>query len=78
LWILFFVIAITQNPLSSDGISISYNSPVVNPFSEKIFSKKCKKGVDGFSRSCYNTGTVEDTPERGERLDRLTRSPPAS
>ena len=39
-----------------------------------FFYKKFEKGVDRIGRPCYNTGTVEDTPERGERLDRLTRS----
>ena len=33
-----------------------------------------QKGVDTSAPACYNTDTVEDAPERGERLDRLTRS----
>jgi len=54
-----------------DGISISPDPPVVKWFFQKSFFKK---GVDRIGRLCYNTSTVEDTPERGERPDRLTRS----
>jgi len=42
-------------------------------FLRKNFQKIFEKRVDKYRPGCYNTDTVEDTPEREERLDRLTR-----
>ena len=56
------------------GLIISQPPQLVKPFFEKSFPIISKKGLDKSRGISYNITTVEDTPERGERLVRFRRS----